>query len=519
LYSILDTTGSTVLRTLDARVTDAQERNLEVLVTITKSKFKHTALIFLYAMPCKYNNATTCTAATFVSLLPVLVITSISCFVPSVSAAASAAVITPVTSTGSLGQQAISAVMGESAVVDKETGRIFWEGGSSNTLVESIAPKLRSVIGIPHMKATLLSVLLLLAVAGTVSQLVRDWLQSILVIVDPNTTGRRSTIQMAFLSIIAHALILLPKAPRWFILLVLTLYLIEAYTCSTHRYLLHVVDDAETYIEQLREQLPIVEWKVRSFHFENYIQLPFKQLRQLLRWSSSSVESQNEVPHDLPSFPSLFHWKRVTHSATGYYNYTSCTDQTIVGVWKRAPIIMSYNPPPTRPSLSNESSFQKNSDNSVSDSTTPTTRNSVIIPITKMVITKTLLLRDTKTRQDYFTQQKAFLRQEHPDEYAEFSTNVYMNGLTSSRVLALLPSKSLLNSKNNKSVSHPQRWLVHRYTYWFFTCIGFTVPYRRWLASQCDEVRVRIVKETSMDKSTSSAISASSNGRSLGTGK
>lgn len=454
------------------------------------------------------------------------------CHMTAVSAAASSmTAITTTTSTshtstltGNLGQQAISAVMGESAVVDKETGRIFWEGGSSNTLVESIAPKLRSVIGgIPHMKATLLSVLLLLALMGTVSQLIRDWIQTILPVevVDPNTSQHRPKISMStFVSILTHALMLLPKSPRWFIILVLLLYFIEAYTCSTHKYLLHIVEDAETYIDRLREQLPIVEWKVRSFHFENYILLPFQPLRQLLQLStssssSSSVETTKELsPDRQPSFPSLLHWKRVTHSATGYYNYTSCTDQTIVGVWKRAPIIMNYNPPPphiSSPSLSftnNNSSLQNNSietnDMFVNNSTATSTRNTaVIIPITKMVITKTLLLRDTKTRQDYFTQQKTFLRQEHPDEYAEFSTNVYMNGLTSSRILALLPSKSLLDHNNNKTsisllLSHPQRWLVHRYTYWFFTGIGLTVPYRRWLASQCDEVRVRIVKETSM---------------------
>jgi hypothetical protein len=411
-----------------------------------------------------------------------------------------------------LGQRAISAVMGESAVVDKETGRIYWEGGSSNTLVESIAPKVRSVIGIPHVKATLLSILLLLAVGGTVSQLVRDWLPSMRAMADLNTDGRHraTAIPATFVLMALHALLILPKVPRWFLIIVVTLYFIEAYTCSTHKYLLHIVDDAESYIEQLRDQLPIVEWKVRSFHFENYVAVPFQlvreRLQQLLQLLSlSSVESSNNavIPDThQPSFPSLLHWKRVTHSATGYYNYTSCTDQTMVGVWKRAPIIMRYNP--TSPTTAESHVSNSTTNNTTTTSSPPITPNTAIIPITKMVITKTLLLRDAKTRQDYFSQQKAFLRQEHPDEYAEFSTNVYMNGfVNSSRILALLPSKSLLlhssNSTSHKTLSHPQRWLVHRYTYWFFTCIGLTVPYRRWLASQCDEVRVRIVKETGMD--------------------
>ena len=504
---------------------------------------------------------TTITAAAFVSS-KLVIITLLQWYVSVVSAATSVATTAATTTTttttagsstgnNNLGQQSISAVMGESAVVDKETGRIFWEGGSSNTLIESIAPKLRSMIGIPHIKATILTVLLLLVVAGTVSQFVREWLQSFTQIVivdidriDPTIIGRRTPIRKfptTLVSMTTYALILLPKSPRWFILLVVTLYLMEAYTCSTHKYLLHIVDDAETYIEHLREQLPIVEWRVRSFHFENYytaiLRIPFQKLRHLLQ-SSLSVKASNEsipILQNTPlTFPSIFHWKRVTHSATGYYNYTYCTDQTIVGVWKRAPIIMNYNPPtqpppqPTSPtSTTTTISYpKKNSDTLLDNSTAPitTTRNTVgtiIIPVTKMVITKTLLLRDTKTRHDYFTQQQAFLRHEHADACAEFSTKVYMNNTNntntkngsmttttqSSRILALLPSKSVLHQDNNSnnnstwSLSHHhrrQRWLVHRYTFWFCTCIGFTVPYRRWLASQCDEVRVRIVKETSM---------------------
>ena len=419
---------------------------------------------------------------TFLSLLIVALTVS--------AATATAEVTMPSTANGNLGQLAISAVMGESAVVDKETGRIFWEGGSSNTLVESIAPKLRSAVGgIPHIKATILSVLLLLVAAGTLSQLLRDWIKSM-----------RYT-QTTLLTVTTHALLLLPKAPRWFIVLVLTLYLLEAYTCSTHQYLRHVVDDAETYIEQLREQLPEVEWKVRSFHFENYMLFPFEKLRHFLVHHDGNH-------HPTPTtFPSIFHWKRVTHSATACYNYTSCTDQTIVGVWKRAPIVMNYHPPSSEDDVSlPRTNMDRRNHNNATTATTGNTSNEgatttshkaakAIPTIMKIVITKTLLLRDSKTRQDYFTQQKAFLQShKHRDEYAEFSTNVYMNNYRNGSALPSSSSRIL-------ALSHAQQpqWLIHRYTYWFWTCLGLTVPYRRWLASQCDEVRVRVVKETSMD--------------------
>jgi hypothetical protein len=365
-----------------------------------------------------------------------------------------------VSATESLGQQAISAVMGESTVVDRETGRIYWEGGSSNTLAESIAPKIRSVVGIPHMKATILTILLFLAFAGTISQQLGDTLH-----VDFKFGGVSSPFVQATLLSVTHAVLVLPKFQRWFAISILFLYLTEAYICSTHKYLSHVVNDTEAYIDQLRERSPIVEWKIRSFHFENMILSAFHRILQ---------RSSNR--HDLltkdPSFPSLFNWKCVTHTATEYYNYTSYIDRTIAGVWKRASINM--NPIQKQPSISRT------------------------VPFTKIVMSKTLLLRDTKTRQDYFAQQKSFLRNEHHDEYAEFSTNIYIDGFES-RILAIPVSR-------NTGLS---RWLIHRYMYWVFTCIGLTVPYRRWLSSHCDEIRVRVVKETSSDKVASFKIASS----------
>ena len=57
-----------------------------------------------------------------------------------------------------------ASVMGESALIDKESGRIFWEGGSTSTIHASIAPFLGD-LGLRHLKGTALSVLLLFAAA------------------------------------------------------------------------------------------------------------------------------------------------------------------------------------------------------------------------------------------------------------------------------------------------------------------------------------------------------------------
>jgi len=50
-------------------------------------------------------------------------------------------------------------VMGESALIDKETGRIFWEGGATSTVSASISPLL-SDWGLHRAKSTILSVAL-----------------------------------------------------------------------------------------------------------------------------------------------------------------------------------------------------------------------------------------------------------------------------------------------------------------------------------------------------------------------
>lgn len=337
-----------------------------------------------------------------------------------------------------LGLQAASAVMGESSVVDKETGRIFWEGGSSSTLAESITPKLRSMIGISHAKATLLTGLLLLAAVGAISKVLRDALLGFLV---PDVP--RSILQKAIL-LLTRISLLLPKFPRWFVLFVFILYLLEAYMCSTHKYLTYAVDDAESLVDQLRERFPIVEWNVRSFHYENFLMTILKKL----------IHHSHQSDHLAPSFPSFWHWKCVTRTAQGLYTYTSCKDRTVSGVWKRAPVRQQQS-----------------------------TRN---VPLTKIVVTKTLLLRDAKARQDYFRQQRLFLSKEHSDEYAEFSTNVHVDGFQP-RILAVSDTAGVY------------RILLQPFMFWFFTCLGFTVPYRRWLSSHCDEIRVRIVKETSAD--------------------
>jgi hypothetical protein len=66
-----------------------------------------------------------------------------------------------------------ASIFGESALIDRETGRVYWEcGGITNTLYESFAPKLDQ-FGAEHAQATLLTLVITLAFLSVLS----GWLQ------------------------------------------------------------------------------------------------------------------------------------------------------------------------------------------------------------------------------------------------------------------------------------------------------------------------------------------------------
>jgi hypothetical protein len=64
-----------------------------------------------------------------------------------------------------------ASIMGESALVNKETGRIFWEGGST-MLSASLAPFLDGY-SVKHLKATLMSCIFLLAILSSIVARIR----------------------------------------------------------------------------------------------------------------------------------------------------------------------------------------------------------------------------------------------------------------------------------------------------------------------------------------------------------
>lgn len=113
--------------------------------------------------------------------------------------------------------------MGESALIDKETGRIFWEGGESSTLAASLVPRLNKD-RVTHLKATILSLVLL----WTVSGIAASWLRRKIML---NPTATRSTLVSFVFRALQYTVLRIPSQENWIIALVYALYLIEAYCC------------------------------------------------------------------------------------------------------------------------------------------------------------------------------------------------------------------------------------------------------------------------------------------------
>mmetsp|Transcript_5246 Transcript_5246/g.14883 ORF Transcript_5246/g.14883 Transcript_5246/m.14883 type:complete len:624 (+) Transcript_5246:87-1958(+) len=341
--------------------------------------------------------------------------------------------------------------MGESALIDRETGQIFWQGGPGVLYIGTSSTL--SSLGVRHLRATALTLMLVTAALSALAAKLRDMLQTIDVV--------GPWWQVA--SVLAKCTILLPRFDTWFVILIAVLYLIEAHCCSTRRYLANALSGpaaVEDYVEGLRQAPPVARWTVRCFHYEQRKSLAWLSffLRMLLGTDKHrSFESDaadgtgdNGTGPVTSQGPSFLTKKVVTHQATNTYQCVSWNDETTVGLWKRA-----WSPESTA-------------------------------PFTKLSLCKVLLLSNGKARSDYFTQQTDFvMREGRKDQFAEFSTNIGVEGFKS-RVLAVRPTRGgPLSSR-----------FFRLHLFWIFTCLGLTVPYRVWFSRHCDELRVAVIKET-----------------------
>jgi TMEM151 family len=362
--------------------------------------------------------------------------------------------------------QAELSVMGESALIDKETGRLFWEGGSSTTLVESIESKVKSQIGVEHLKATILTCTLLVALCGFLSVQIQDKLNRWTILdTCPSIYRLVATI---FFSSSKFILQCIPKFDPIFIFLVYLVYMLESYGSSTRNYLsnaMHGPNEIEAYLREMKHVRPVIEFSVRCFHYENRNwMIPFRGIYNAMR----RAKQETSISSQATMFSFLSRKKVVSSVNKGCFNYQQCDDKTVVAVWKRARATVATMVP----------SSKKFQDSGIAAA-----------PVIKLVLSKVVALADEKTRNEYLLQQRKFVRKySQLDDYAEFATSIHYDQFKP-RLLIVRSPKTTSALKLTCS-----SWM-----FWLFTTFGLTVPYRIWLASNCDVLRLIMVKETSYE--------------------
>lgn len=356
-------------------------------------------------------------------------------------------------------------IYSESALVDQESGRVYWHGGPPR-LSNTISPFV-SHTTLRHGKATLLSGILFLSLLNFI-------LTNLIVLPDPLIPNTQKRILKVLVGLVNVAVaILLPriKFPVWLVTCCAALYLFESYNCSTRQYLMNALTSAEIeeYMETLLKVKPVVTWKVRCFHYETQ-----KEEKSLTDSDENVVDDALKKSKVKVSFPSVYQKKVITHTAAKEYEFEEWKDNSIISVWKRAPT-------------------------SIASSIGSSYGGDFTAPYAKIAGSKVLLLSDAKAREDYFAQQMAFVTEEgQKDVHAEFATNIQVPGFKSK--ILVQRGDSAVTSSNT-------------YAFWFFTLLGLTVPYRIWFDRHCDQVCVTLTKETfckdtrGQQKSVTSSIS------------
>jgi len=391
-------------------------------------------------------------------------------------------------------------LLSESALMDKETNAIYWQGGAS-TLSHSITNPYLTQKGIKHVKATILSAALWLWIWGHISRyLVTKYFtptsnqsdsHKVLHSLPFISTDDISTLHpilrsivsfitpiIQFFLLIFHSLLYLrlPQYSSKVLATTIILYLLEAWNCSTRRYLsngMNAPTEVEAYLEKIRSVEPSVKWKVRCFHYED--RELWKSLSGFGKIMGSWMDKEGEVDGGddttsdnikqaftqsssetfAESPPFWMSKKVVTHQAVGTYKFANWEDHTLASLWKRS------------------QSFSSSSQEA---------------PFSKLSLSKLLLLKDRRTRQDYFAQQSAFVMLEgRKDVHAEFATTIEVDGFRP-KLLAVRPVR--LGAHKVSAA------LFRQHIYILSTLLGLSLPFRIWFAKHCDEIRVTVVKET-----------------------
>jgi hypothetical protein len=121
-----------------------------------------------------------------------------------------------------------ASILGESALIDRELGRVLWESGGTtmSTLSASMGPKLDEM-GAAHIKAKVLTSILLIGILGAFVRLVQSKLQGTSV---ANKIATIRTIGPLLLFLTKWTILRMPAFHPWIFLTIYLVYMLEAYT-------------------------------------------------------------------------------------------------------------------------------------------------------------------------------------------------------------------------------------------------------------------------------------------------
>jgi len=154
----------------------------------------------------------------------------------------------------------IAPVLGESAIIDKETNRVFWQGGKQNlfhSIVGNSYLDKRDESVLKHIRATVLSCVLWIS---AIRFLARFLLERTLLL---RNRVRDITVKV-LLKIARFLLIVVSFLPRFhptFVAIAAVLYFVESYTCSTRRFLSNALPgpgEVENYMEEMNSLKKII---------------------------------------------------------------------------------------------------------------------------------------------------------------------------------------------------------------------------------------------------------------------
>ena len=363
-------------------------------------------------------------------------------------------------------------IAADRAIVDKETGRIFWESsGGRSTLTANLADRLHQY-GVVHARAVALSVLFYVVVG-------RWLLGQFLVEGKATNPVTQPSPSLRVIRLMFSLVLWIPSLPTWVVAMAIIVYLVEAYFCDTHQFLSHRRDasSVESLLEQLRTTDPVVSWKVRTFQYEPWPLVTW--LFQRVAWAQQRLRRPTNdddddatttaaiAPPYTESLPPLLLRKRITHQVTSNFTLASGSrwvDQTTAGVWTRR-------------------------------RTTTTTAP----PLAQIWLTTAVVLGDARARDAYLQQQAALVREAGQDQNhdygSEFATQVQVPGCPTRLLVQRRPSSKTPLSTVQRLRQAFHMVLVSPKVFWICTLVGAGAFYRLWMARQANVLYVRLVKE------------------------